>query len=121
MVTKSELLLNFLQKMEQSVEGILMSALVTQDGLIMASTESDRVKNETLASYGAVVFNRADETMQLFSNDHINLLVFDGKENRVMAIRTGEAILMVLSDKNAPVGLLLHEAQNTAGKLAEVM
>ncbi|MCX9013788.1 MAG: roadblock/LC7 domain-containing protein [Candidatus Methanoperedens sp.] len=107
--------------MEKSVEDILMSALVTRDGLIMASTESDRVKNETLAAYGAVVFNRADETMQLFSNDTINLLVFDGKENRVMAIRAGEAILIVLAGKNAPAGLLLHEVQNTAGKLAELM
>lgn len=121
MPTKAELYLQALKEMENSTEDILMSALVTTDGLIMASTDSNSVQNETFAAYSAVVFKRADETMELFSQEHIETLAFDSQNHRVVTVRAGEAILIALTGQNAPVGLLLLEMKNTALKVKELM
>ncbi|MCZ7383942.1 MAG: roadblock/LC7 domain-containing protein [Candidatus Methanoperedens sp.] len=121
MATKAELFHLALEQLENSTGDILSSALVTDDGLIMASTTSGKVNKETFAAYCAAAFKRAGETMEELSGENIDTLLFESKNNRIVTVRVGEhALLVVLTSKNVQMGLVLINMQKTAQKIKEL-
>jgi predicted regulator of Ras-like GTPase activity (Roadblock/LC7/MglB family) len=121
MTTKAELYHLALEQLENSTGDILSSALVTDDGLIMASTTSGDVNKETFAAYCAAAFKRASETMEELSSENIDTLLFESKNNRIVTVRVGEhALLVVLTSKNVQMGLVLINMQRTAQKIKEL-
>jgi len=121
MTTKAELYLKALSELENSTGDIISTAIVTHDGLIMASTKSDIMHRETFAAYGAATFKRADETIEELTGDNVDTLLYESKTNRVVTVRAGEyALLIVLTGKNVQMGMVLMNAQNTALKIKEL-
>lgn len=121
MTTKAELYHLALEQLENSTGDILSSALVTDDGLIMASTTSGDVNKETFAAYCAAAFKRAGETMEELSRENIDTLFFESKNHRVVTVRVGEhALLIALTGKNVQMGLVLINMQRTAQKIKEL-
>jgi uncharacterized protein len=88
MTTKAELYLKALSELESSTGDIISTAIITHDGLIMASTNSDIMHRETFAAYGAAAFKRADETIEELTGENIDMLLYESKTNRV--VRAGE-------------------------------
>jgi len=121
MVTKAELYLHLLQELEKSSSDILSTAIVTNDGLVMSSTSSCGMDNETFAAYGAATFRYAGETMEELSKETNETLVCESKNHRVMTIRSSDdALLIVMTGKNAQMGLVLLEMQKAAQKIREI-
>ncbi len=121
MATKAELYRHALEQLEDSTGDILSSALVTDDGLIMASTTSEGVNKETFAAYCAAAFKRASETMEELSSENIDTLLFESKNHRVVTVRVGEHVLLTaLTGKNIQIGLILINMQRTARKIKEL-
>lgn len=121
MVTKAELYHLALEQLENSTGDIFSSALVTDDGLIMASTTSGDVNKETFAAYCAASFRRASETMEELSSENIDTMLFESKNNRVVTVRIGEHVLLVvLTGKNVQMGLVLINMQKAAKKIKEL-
>jgi predicted regulator of Ras-like GTPase activity (Roadblock/LC7/MglB family) len=121
MTTKAELYLNALSELENSTGDVISTAIVTHDGLIMASTRSDIMHRETFAAYGAATFKRADETIEELTGENIDMLLYESKTNRVVTVRAGEhALLIVLTGKNVQMGMVLMNAHNTALKIKEL-
>lgn len=121
MTTKAELYLHTLTELENSTGDILSSAIVTHDGLVMASTKSDVMQKETFAAYGAAAFKRAGETMEELSGENIDLILYESGNHRVVTVRAGEfALLIVLTGKNIKMGLLLMNVQKTALQIKEL-
>jgi predicted regulator of Ras-like GTPase activity (Roadblock/LC7/MglB family) len=121
MTTKAELYHLALEQLENSTGDISSSALVTDDGLIMASTTSGDVNKETFAAYCAASFKRASETMEELSGENIDTLFFESKNHRVVTVRVGEhALLVALTGKNVQVGLVLINMQKTTQKIKEL-
>jgi predicted regulator of Ras-like GTPase activity (Roadblock/LC7/MglB family) len=121
MTTKSELYLLALSELENSTGDIISTAIVTHDGLIIASTRSDTMHRETFAAYGAATFKRAGETMEELTGENIEVLIYESINNRVVTVRAGKhALLIVLTGKNVQMGLVLINAQKTAMKIKEI-
>lgn len=121
MATKAELYHHELKQLEDSTGDILSSALVTDDGLVMASTTSGEINKETFAAYCAAAFKRAGETMEELSSENIDTLLFESKNHRVVTVRVGEhALLVVLTGMNVQMGLVLINMQKTAKKIKEL-
>jgi len=121
MATKAELYHLALEQLEDSTGDILSSALVTDDGLVMASTTSGEINKETFAAYCAAAFKRAGETMEELSGENIDTLLFESKNHRVVTVRVGEhALLVVLTGMNVQMGLVLINIQRTAQKIKEL-
>lgn len=121
MTTKAELYLFALSELEKSTGDIISTAIVTHDGLIMASTKSDTMHRETFAAYGAAAFKRAGETMEELTGENIDVLIYESKDYRVVTVRAGmHALLIVLTGKNVQMGLVLMNTQKTALKIKEI-
>ncbi|MCZ7357520.1 MAG: roadblock/LC7 domain-containing protein [Candidatus Methanoperedens sp.] len=121
MATKAELYLHLLQELKKSSNDILSTAIVTNDGLVMSSASSNGIDNETFAAYGAATFRYAGETMEELSKETNDTLLCESKNHRVMIIRSGDdALLVVMTGKNAQMGLVLFEMQKAAQKIKEI-
>ncbi len=121
MATKAELYLQSLSELENSTGDIISTAMVTHDGLIMASTKSDAMLREIFAAYGAATFKRAGETMEELSGENVDTLVYESKNHRVVTVRAGEhALLIALTGKNVQMGLVLMNVQKTALKIKDL-
>lgn len=118
MVTKAEMYLIVLQELEKSTGNILASAIVTPDGLIISSTSSRVMDKEAFAAYSAATFNHAAKTMKELSNENIEMLLFESKNNREIILRAREdALLIAMTNRDAQLGIVLMEMQKTAMKI----
>ncbi len=115
MTTKAESYLLALSELENATGDIISSAVITLDGLIMASTKSDTTNNEVLAAYGAAAFKRAGETMEEFCSEDIDILYYESRNHRVITMRAGEhSLLIALTGKNVRTGMLIMNLKKAA-------
>ncbi len=122
MVTKAELYLLALAELEKHTGNILTTAIVTPDGLIMASTASSENHREIFAGYCAATFRRASETMEELSGENIDMLVFESNKYRVVTIRAGEpALLVAMTGKDVNMGMVIIEMQKAVSKIKELL
>ena len=121
MTTKAELYLFVLSELENSTGDIINTAIITDDGLIMACSRSDLRQKEIFAAYGAATFKRAGETMEELSGENIDMLLYESKNHMVVTVRAGEhALLITLTNKNVQMGLIIMEVQKAAQKIKEL-
>ena len=121
MTTKAQLYLFALTELEKSIGDIISTAVVTDDGLIMACTRSDIKQKEIFAAYGAATFKRAGETMEELSGENIDMLLYESKNHMVVSVRAGEhALLIALTGKNVQMGLVIMNVHKTAQKIKEI-
>ncbi len=119
MVTKAELYLNILLELERSTSDILASAIVTLDGLTMASTARSK---DTFAAYSAAAYKRADESMEELSGEKVDILVFGSENHRVFSILVGNhALLIALTGKVGEIGDNISELRKAARKIEELL
>lgn len=122
MVTKAEMCNIALQELQKSSDDIMMTVLVTLDGLVMAFATSTTLKKETFAAYVATVFRRADDTMEKLTDENVVTMIYESGNHRVITIRTGfNALLTVLTGLDARMGLVLLEMQKTSQKIREIL
>lgn len=122
MVTKAELYLNILLELERSNADILTSAIVTLDGLTMASTAKDTISKDSFAAYSAAAFKRADESMEELSDEKVNILVFESEKHRVFSILAGNtALLIAMTGRDGEIGDNISELRKAAGKIEELL
>lgn len=122
MVTKAELYLNILQELEHSTSDILTSAIVTLDGLTMASTANDPLSKATFAAYSAAAYKRADDSMEELSGEKVDSLVFESKNQRVFSILVGNnALLIALTGRGGEIGETISELRKVAVKIEELL
>ena len=122
MVTKAELYLNTLLELERSNADILTSAIVTLDGLTMASTAKDSLSKATFAAYSAAAYKRADDSMEELSGEKVDSLVFESKNQRVFSILIGNnALLIALTGRSGEIGETISELRKVAGKIEELL
>lgn len=122
MVTKAELYLNTLLELERSTADILTSAIVTLDGLTMASTAKDTQSKDTFAAYSAAAYKRADDSMEELSGEKVEILVFESKNHRVFSILVGNnALLIALTGRDCEIGNEISELRKAAEKIEELL
>lgn len=121
MPTKAELYLFALSELESSTGDIISTAIITDDGLIMACTRSDIKQKEIFAAYGAATFKRAGETMEELSGENIEMILYESKNHMVVTVRAGEhALLIALTGKNVQMGLVIMNVQKAAENIKAI-
>lgn len=122
MATKAESYLNILLELERSNADILTSAIVTLDGLTMASTAKDTISKDTFAAYSAAAYKRADDSMGELSGENVVMLLFESETHRVFSILAGKnALLIAMTGRESEIGAYISELRKAAGKIEELL
>ena len=100
-------------------EGIRAMAVVTFDGLLLASELADGVGAERLGAMCASLLALATRTSEEVAGGELRQVILDGARGPMLLSRAGAlGVLAVAADRSAHLGRLMLEARATAQALA---
>ncbi|RJS85626.1 hypothetical protein CW702_00870 [Candidatus Bathyarchaeota archaeon] len=106
----------------RKVGGISASAAVTRDGLLIASDVRGDVDAETFAAMTATMTGAAETAMQEVQAGSIHRVIVEGESAKIIATGAGpKALLVVLAEPDAPLGLALLKIDDAGQKIAKLL
>ncbi len=127
--SRSEALLRSLAALHHDAPEIRGSAIITHDGLVIASYppgwDADihaPTGGENVAAMAAVVASLAEKTMTRLDQGRLERVVMDGERGTVGVFpATPDSTLALLIAKDAKLGLILHAARQAADQISTIL
>jgi predicted regulator of Ras-like GTPase activity (Roadblock/LC7/MglB family) len=118
--TKKEKLVKILEGLKD-IGGIIGSAVISKDGLAIASDIGEQ-DIDTFAAMSAAMEGAAETAVSELKQGELKQIIIDADEGKIITISTGEeAILVILAKRSINLGLVLLEIGRTAGKIADIL
>jgi predicted regulator of Ras-like GTPase activity (Roadblock/LC7/MglB family) len=122
---RSDALLRSLATLHADAPEILGSAIITHDGLVIASYPPgwdadihDPTGGENVAAMAAVVVGLAEKTLTRLDQGGLERVVMEGDRGAVGVFpATPDSALALLIAKDAKLGLILHAARQAADQI----
>jgi len=111
-------MVELLRNMQASSPDIQASAVVSVDGLMMASALPQNVEEERLAAMSAAMLTLGERIAKELGRGLLQQIYIKGSEGYILVMLMGnEAVLTVLAQENAKLGLILMDMHRTVEAL----
>lgn len=118
--TRSEQMVDRLRAMQAAVPEIEAAALVSVDGLSIASALPADTEEDRVAAMSAAMLSLGERIAQELNRGSLEQVYIRGNNGYVVLTAVGEeAVLAVLARANAKLGLVFLEARRAAEDLAK--
>ncbi len=98
------------------------AAVVSGDGLPMASALPAHVEEDRLAAMSAALLTLGERAAEGLGRGQLSQVFIEGRDGYVVLMAAGpDAVLVAITSKRAKVGLALFEMRRAAARIAEVM
>ncbi|MBX3046656.1 MAG: roadblock/LC7 domain-containing protein [Anaerolineales bacterium] len=116
--TRSTHIKNRLRDLQATAPDIIASAVVTADGLSLASALPSDVEEERVAAMSAAMLSLGERIAQELQRGSMEEVYIRGEEGLVLLTAVGrDAVLTALSRSEAKLGLMLMEMRRAAADL----
>ncbi len=106
----------------KTVGGIESSAVVTRDGLLVASDTSADVDSETFAAMSASMAGAAETAMVEVKGGAAARVIVESEKSKLIALGAGSKVLLVvLTKRDVPLGLILLKLNEAARKISGII
>lgn len=113
------MLVDRLRDLQASTPDIEASAIVSVDGLIMASALPVSVEEDRVSAMSAAMLSLGERIASELGRGVLNQVYVKGNDGYVILMSVGEeAVLTVLARKEAKLGLIFLDMRRTAEDLA---
>ena len=113
------MLVDRLRDLQASTPDIEASAIVSVDGLIMASALPASVEEDRVSAMSAAMLSLGERIASELGRGVLNQVYIKGSDGYVILMSVGEeAVLTVLARKEAKLGLIFLDMRRTAEDLA---
>jgi predicted regulator of Ras-like GTPase activity (Roadblock/LC7/MglB family) len=120
--SKRERLTQFLKELEATTPDIEASAIVSVDGLMIASALPRDVEEDRVAAMSAAMLSLGERTAGELARGELSEVYVKGEEGYVILMSAGEnAVLTALARKNAKLGLIFLDMKRTAEEIRGVV
>ena len=103
----------------KSTASIQAAAVMTRDGLLIASKLHKSVDADRLSALSASILSLANRASTDLQQGDLGEVVFYSSVGFVLMVKVGgNAVLSVVSKPNSRLGMLLHDAKKSAETLA---
>jgi len=120
--TISKQLDTILSKLERNIPYIQATAVVSTDGLVIASRLPDEVEEDRIGAMGAAILSISSRSGEELDRGDIQRVLIEGNEGYILIRSIGDvAILVVLVEKDVRLGMLFYECKNCIQKLSEIL
>jgi len=111
-----------LNTFERNVPHVQATAIVSTDGLVIASRLPRDVEEDRIGAMGAAILSISSRSGdELNRGDMIRVLV-EGTDGYILIRSIGEfAILVALVEKDVRLGMLFYECKNCIASLSEIL
>ena len=111
-----------LNDFERNVPDVQATAVVSTDGLVIASRLPSEVEEDRIGAMGAAILSISTRSGGELERGEMVRVLIEGTEGYILIRSVGEfAILVVLIEKDVRLGLLFYEANKCIKLLKEVL
>lgn len=104
------------------IGGIEASAVASRDGLLIYSTVSRKFHAETFAAMAATMLGAAETATTELGRGIPERVIVESKHGRIIVTGAGpKALLLVTTEPNAGLGLILIEVAKASEKIKEIL
>jgi hypothetical protein len=111
-----------LKKLQISSPDIQASAIVSSDGLIIASALPKNVEEDRVSAMSAAMLSLGERISSELRRGELDQIYIRGDDGYVMLMAVGEnAVLTVMANENAKLGLIFLDIKRAADILVELI
>ncbi len=120
--TRSQRIIERLRDMRSSTPDIEASAIVSVDGLILASDLPATVEEDRVSAMSAAMLSLGERIAGELGRGDLDQVYIRGDEGYVFLMAAGEeAVLTILARREAKLGLVLLDAKRAARDIAAMV
>jgi len=121
MAVKTKILEKILNDLS-GIEGIEENAIVSRDGLLMASTTIEGPSAETFAAMSASMLGAAETAIAELGKGIPSRVIIESKQCKLVVTGAGpKALVIVMAKPTIGLGLILLELENAVEKLKKIL
>lgn len=120
--SRTELMVDRLRDLQASSPDVEASAVVSVDGLTMASALPSDVEEDRVSAMSAAMLSLGERIATELGRGHLDQVYIRGESGFVILMSIGsEAVLTVLARQQAKLGLLFLDMRRAADDLTEMI
>jgi predicted regulator of Ras-like GTPase activity (Roadblock/LC7/MglB family) len=120
--SRTQLMVQRLRDLQASTPDIEASAVVSVDGLIMASSLPQDVEEDRVSAMSAAMLSLGERISAELGRGQLDQVYIRGDNGYVILLAVGtDAVLTVLARKDAKIGLIFLDMKRTAQDLAKLV
>lgn len=121
-MSKADMLAQALDDFLAVAPEVEAAAVVSADGLPMASALPPHVEEERLAAMSAALLTLGDRAAAGLGKGALAQVFIEGESGHVILMSAGnDAVLVSVTSRGAKIGLVIFEMRKTASRVVEVM
>ncbi len=119
--TKQSKLKNILEDLDK-IGDIKGSAVISTDGLQIASNIKENTDIDTFAAMSAAMQGAAETAVSELKQGNLNQIIIDADKGKLITISAGKnAILVILANSDINLGLVLLELGKASRRISDVL
>jgi predicted regulator of Ras-like GTPase activity (Roadblock/LC7/MglB family) len=120
--SRSQLIVDRLHQLQASAPDIEATAVVSADGLTIASALPKQIEEDRVAAMSAAMLSLGERIASELQRGTLAQVYVKGESGYVILIAIGEnAVLTALTSENAKLGLVLLEMRRTADEIIKLL
>lgn len=122
MRSRTEMMVDRLRDLQAGTPDIEASAVVSVDGLIMASSLPADVDEDRISAMSAAMLSLGDRIAIELSRGQLDQVYIKGSDGIIVLMAVGEdAVLTVLARAQARLGLIIHDMKRAVSELERLL
>lgn len=122
MASRTEQLLGRLKDLQASSGDIEASAVVSVDGLIMASSLPANIEEDRVSAMSAAMLSLGERIAEELGRGHLDQVYIHGSRGYIVLMSVGqEAVLTTLARSNAKLGLIFLDMKRAVQDLSKLV
>lgn len=119
---RSEMLNQVLDELNSSSPDIEGTAVISIDGLPIASLLVNKIDDERVGAMSAAILSLGDRTVEELARGSLEQVLVKGEEGYVLLTHAGEdAVLTVLAQSGAILGSVFLDVRSAVGKIKQII
>ncbi|MCL2715921.1 MAG: roadblock/LC7 domain-containing protein [Alphaproteobacteria bacterium] len=120
--TRSDELYRALRKLQNDSPGVEASALISEDGLMIASALSSDMEESRVAGMTATLLNLGSRAAVELSRGNVREVIVRGEHGYAILINAGRgALLLALTNESAKLGLVFFDMREAVRSLTKIL
>ena len=119
---RAELLNSILGELNGSTTDIEASAVLSNDGLMMASMLPASMDEDRVGGMSAAMLSLGDRTARELARGSLDQVLIKGEKGYVLMVQAGaDAVLTVMAKPNAKLGLVFLDVRRAADAIGRIL
>ena len=108
-----------LENLNRSV-GVIGSAVMTDDGMLVTSAMTEGLDQDALAAIGSSLLISARRSLKSWGDAGLNLMTIEASRGKIVIVNGGSFFLLVVTDSSMDLNPTMLDIRSALGKMRKV-